>query len=270
MKSVPTAGGPLLAHAGPTLFAGDPHGQLEQVLQAVSMTNASSVVLLGDIEPKRPLEDEMRSLDERGVAWHFIGGNHDSDSDEVARRVWSPRTAPHNIHGRVVTLPNGMRIAGLAGVWRESVWHPEPSSNRRGEPAWRSRMAHARATPRQDRWDGELPPRKHLSSIYPDEFERLAALRADILVTHEAPGYHPHGFTLLDVLARSLRVRWAVHGHHHDALDSSQSWAEQGFESHGVALRGVSALHPDGRWEAVVEGEASLAGTAESRERVAG
>ena len=259
-----------LTASGPTLFAGDPHGQLEQVLQAVSMTNASSAVLLGDIEPSGPLEDEMRSLVERGVAWHFIGGNHDSDSDEVARRVWNPRTAPHNIHGRVVALPNGLRIGGLAGVWRESVWHPDRSSMRQGEPAWRSRLAHARATPRQDRWDGELPPRKHLSSIYPDELARLGTLRADILVSHEAPGYHPHGFTLLDELARSMQVRWTVHGHHHDALDSSRSWDKQGFASHGVALRGVSALYPDGRWETVVEGEAPLARGATPREGTTG
>ena len=109
MTSAPTAGGPLLAHARPTLFAGDPHGQLDQVLKAVSMTNASSVVLLGDIEPKRPLEDEMRPLDELGVTWHFIAGNHDSDSEDVARRVWNAQTAPHNIHARVVALPNGSR-----------------------------------------------------------------------------------------------------------------------------------------------------------------
>ncbi len=254
MTQAHIASRPPLAQVGPTLFAGDPHGRLDQVLKAVSTANASCVVLLGDIEPEHPLEDEMCSLDASGVAWYFIGGNHDADSDEFARHVWNPRTETHDVHSRVVELPNGLKLAGLAGVWRASVWHPGPSSMRRGQPAWRSRDAHARATPRQDRWDGVLPPRKHLSSIYPDEFDQLAASRADILVSHEAPGYHPRGFDLLDELARSLRVRWSVHGHHHDDLNSSAVWAAQGFESHGVGLRGVSALHSDGRWETVIAG----------------
>ena len=87
-------------------------------------------------------------------------------------------------------------------------------------------------------------------------------MEADVLVTHEAPWYHsdfsprsPTGFRAITDLAKALRVRYAVHGHQHDDLDSSDYWSGQGFESHGVGLRGVSALWPDGRWEVVVPGE---------------
>ena len=83
---------------------------------------------------------------------------------------------------------------------------------------------------------------KHWSSIYPDELEQLATQQADILITHEAPGYHEHGFKELDSLARRIGVPMMVHGHQHDNIDSSARWAEQGFESYGVGLRGVMAL----------------------------
>jgi hypothetical protein len=97
--------------------------------------------------------------------------------------------------------------------------------------------------------------RKHWSSIYPDELNALADLRADILVVHEAPGYHSNGFEILDDLARSLGVRVLVHGHQHDRLDSSHRWAAQGFKSFGVGLRGVTAINVDGNATVVVPGE---------------
>jgi hypothetical protein len=82
---------------------------------------------------------------------------------------------------------------------------------------------------------------KHWSSIYPDEMDQLATQQADILITHEAPGYHEHGFQVLDDLARRMGVRTTVHGHQHDSIDSSARWAAQGFQSFGVGLREVMA-----------------------------
>ena len=38
-----------------------------------------------------------------------------------------------------------------------------------------------------------------------------------------------------------MGVRMTVRGHQHDCIDSSARWAEQGFESYGVGLRGVMA-----------------------------
>ena len=83
----------------------------------------------------------------------------------------------------------------------------------------------------------------------------MADLRADILVTHEAPGYHPHGFSILDTLAQSMGAQLVVHGHHHDALDSSARWGPQGFSSFGVGLRGITAIDLAGRAEVIVPGE---------------
>src|ERR1700761_8573528 len=83
---------PRIEPARPILFCGDPHGQFDQVITAAGHTKAAAVILLGDMEPARPLEVEMAPLDERGVPWFFIAGNHDADSDDLARRVWSEAT----------------------------------------------------------------------------------------------------------------------------------------------------------------------------------
>jgi hypothetical protein len=152
-----------------------------------------------------------------------------------------------------VTLPDGTRLAGLAGVFRESVWYPSPGTARNGVPAFRSRQAHAKATPRQDRFQGGHHFR-HWGSIYPDELDRLAELQADVLVTHEAPGYHRHGFSILDTLAQSMGAKVTVHGHQHDKLDSSSRWASQGFRSFGVGLRGIMAIDDKGA-TVIVPGE---------------
>jgi len=237
------------------LSAGDPHGQFSHIAHSAGYS-ADAVILLGDMEPERPLHEELKPLLERRVPIFWIPGNHDADSDELWIRVWGSELADQNIHGRVIELADGTRVAGLGGVFRESVWHPSPASVRGGEPAFRTRSAHAKATPRQDRWGGTGPHRRHWGSIYPAEVDRLADQRAEILVTREAPGYHPHGFELLDDLARQLGVKVAIHGHHHDALDSSAHWAAQGFQSNGVGLRGMSLLDTSTwQWSVIQPGE---------------
>jgi predicted phosphodiesterase len=215
---------------GPILFCGDPHGQWQHIIDAALQTAARAVILLGDLEPARPLHIELAAIRER--VW-YIHGNHDTDHEGNFAHVWHSELADRNIHGRVVTLPCGTRIGGLGGVFRGAVWYPKD----RQAPKFRNREEHASKTPRQDRWQGSVHL-KHWSSIYPDEVEQLAALQADILITHEAPGYHEHGFAPLDELARRMGVRMTVHGHQHDNIDSSARWAEQGFASYGVGLRG--------------------------------
>ena len=107
----------------------------------------------------------------------------------------------------------------------------------------------------RNRWGGNGPHRRHWGTIYPDDLNGLADLEADLLVTHEAPGYHPHGFEILDTLAQSLGVRASVHGHQHDRLDSSAKWESQGFRSYGVGLRGLSTLDRDGNLVVIRSGE---------------
>ena len=229
------------------LYCGDPHGEFRHIIRAAEELKASAVVLLGDLEPKRPLHEELHSIASK--VW-FIHGNHDTDSDSNWSNVWEGELADRNIHGRVVTLPNGARLAGLGGVFRESVWYPSLTT----PPRFRTTTEHDSATPPWDQWHAGRP-RKHWSSIYPDELDRLADLRADVLITHEAPGYHRDGFAILDTLAQSIGAKVAVHGHHHDRLDSSDRWSRQGFKSFGVGLRGITAIDRDGVATVIVPGE---------------
>ena len=66
---------------------------------------------------------------------------------------------------------------------------------------------------------GGLPLRQR-DSIFPEDFRALVGKRADILVAHEAPSTHQHGFAALVDLARALRVPLVVHGHHHTSLQA--------------------------------------------------
>ena len=232
------------------LYCGDPHGEFRHIVRAATGLHASAVVLLGDLEPTRPLHEELKSIASK--VW-FIHGNHDTDSDANWSNVWEGGLADRNIHGRVVTLADGTRLAGLGGVFRAAAWNPALST----PPRFRNPSEHDAATARWDGWHGGRA-RKHWSSIYPDEVDRLADLRADILITHEAPGYHRHGFEILDTLAQSMRAKFTVHGHHHDRLDSSDRWNRQGFKSYGVGLRGITAIDSEGNASVVMAGELDL------------
>lgn len=232
---------------GPVLYCGDPHGQFRHIIKSATELHASAVFLLGDMEPLRPLHIELESILER--VW-YIHGNHDTDSDQNWIHLWKSGLKDRDIDGRVVTLPSGIRIAGLGGVFRESVWYPSLPT----DPKFRNQKEHAKSTPRQDRFQGGVQ-RRHWSSICPDDLDRLAEMRADVLITHEAGGYHNNRFEILDDLARSMGAKVTVHGLQHDRLDSSDRWAQQGFKSFGVGLRGISAIDADGNATVIVPGE---------------
>lgn len=228
-------------------FLGDVHGRIEHLLPAVRAQQDSSVhvIFLGDIEPQRAFEDEIRPLIDAGIGVWFIHGNHDTDS----RRAWDnlAGSSHRNLHGRVIEI-EGVRIAGLGGIFRGEIWYPD-------------RPAMVDGTPRHRNYDdymtwlrAKTPPRlhasvkntgnalKHLSTIFPDTFDELAEQKADILVTHEAPSCHPHGFKSIDLLAQAMGVNSMFHGHHHDSLNY-QAWeADLGFRAHGVGFRGITNM----------------------------
>lgn len=216
------------------LFCGDPHGKFAHIVSAALDLHASAVVLLGDLQPIRPLHDELALIAD--LVW-FIHGNHDTDSSRDFENVFDSTLSHRNLHGRVVALADGTRLAGLGGVFRESVWHPTlPAA-----PKFLARSELTRATAPRDRWRNG-PQRKHWSTIYPSDIDGLRKLKADVLVTHEAGAGHPNGFKILDNLARSMRVSTTFHGHHHDRLDYSGIWEAQGFRSFGVGLGGITDL----------------------------
>lgn len=234
------------------LFCGDPHGRFDHIVRAASGWPGVPIILLGDLQPAKPPAELLGPVWPR--TW-LIHGNHDTDTVQSAQHVWHEGVLDRHLHARVVELPDGLRVGGLGGVFRERVWYPDPFSRVQVSPRFHSRAACAHATPTHERWRGGVAL-KHWSSIHFDEWQTLRRLSCDVLVLHQAPRYHPHGFELVDELAREMGARLVVHGHHHDALDSSVRWASQGFRSFGVGLRGVTWIDPDtGNAQVVIRGE---------------
>lgn len=212
------------------LFMGDPHGDFTATLAAVHAHRPAAIVLLGDIQARRPLEVELASILDLTEVW-FIHGNHDTDSDLYHDNLFGSALAGRNLHGRVVEVA-GVRIAGVGGVFRGQVWMPPEH--------WRylTPKAFASHCGQGNLWRGGLP-RKHRSTLFPSDLAELFGSRADILVTHEAPSCHPHGFAVLDELGKSLGVSRSFHGHHHDCRDYRSHTRRLGFRAYGVGLRGV-------------------------------
>lgn len=215
---------------------GDNHGRFDKIIEAVTAMRPEAVISVGDImgdKDIRPLKQELKEIISLTEFW-WIPGNHDTDSEAAYDGLFGSTLAHRNFHGRVVMI-QGVRFAGLGGVFREKIWMP-PS-----KPQFQSKPDFLRRAPRADRWRGGIPL-KHRSTIFPDVYNGLARERADILITHEAPSCHPHGFQAISELARSLGVKASFHGHHHDSLDYSKAWSGLGFKAYGVGLRGISDL----------------------------
>lgn len=213
------------------LFCGDPHGRFEHIIAAVADHRPVAVVLLGDMDLEIPLHEALAPVVEMGVPVRWIPGNHDSDQDHYHDNLFHSDWAAWNVHGQVVQLGE-LRMAGLGGVFRGRIWCPE------GELASRnydSRAELISQSPKNVRWRGGVP-RKHTTTIFPEDVEQLSKERAHVLVTHEAPSSHKNGFVEIDRLAEKLRAEVIVHGHHHVAYDET---LPSGVRVVGVEIRGL-------------------------------
>lgn len=197
-------------------FLGDVHGRLDHIgralqpMQPVLQQGPSWLVFLGDIDPQgMTFREALAPLREAfpSIRIAFIHGNHDADTHEAWARLHDAGDAVP-LHGQVVDL-DGVRVAGLGGNFLGRVWYPPeaPKIRSRHEATYR----HPNLVKR-----GQLHAPVLHGAIYPDEVQALAAQQADILVTHEAPSCHHHGWEALDQLARDLQVVRAFHGHTHD------------------------------------------------------
>lgn len=240
-------------------FLGDVHGNFEHVCRLALADRPEAVVFLGDIEAQRPFEQEIAPLLKAKIEVRWIRGNHDTDT----QKNWINLSGamPLNIDGRIVELA-GLRIGGLGGVFRGEVWYPDATSTTGTEPLFLSYEAYCAAQKHKRpmrlrekdvcaehipgthasmadeiRFGKEL---KHLSSIFWKPYENLWEQRADILVTHEAPSCHPHGFAAIDELAQAMGVKTTFHGHQHDCLNY-RAWDDKlGFKAYGVGFCGIT------------------------------
>lgn len=225
------------------LFFGDLHGNFRHLERAVAEHSPAAIILLGDIEAPQPLEQVLAKVLKQTEVW-FIPGNHDSDRPELWANLTDSHLASHNLHGKVVKI-DGVRVAGLGGVFREEIWWPDPvtvSPNFENYVDYQQHVVHASS---REMADIKMANRlmKHRSSIFAAEYDALAAQEADVLVTHEAPSCHRYGFKAIDELARAMRIKTSFHGHHHDSLDYRPQWQALGFNAYGIGLRGITNLH---------------------------
>ena len=210
---------------GKIVFVGDVHGQTETVCRGILAARPDGAVLLGDLELPVPLEQAFAPVLAAGIALSWIPGNHDSDPDLWYDHLFLSSLADRNLNARTDVVA-GWRVAGLGGVFREKVWHPKAGD---GMSRRATRQEFLQTINKSDRWRvGLMPddgsdglPRSHRTSIFWEDYERLWCLgergeRADVLVCHEAPSSHRHGFKVLDELAERLGCRYIVHGHHHE------------------------------------------------------
>lgn len=230
------------------LFAGDVHGRFDHIDRIVRDLGPQALVLLGDIEAPRPLAALVAPWEVCGTEVWFIPGNHDTDSEERWRHLDS--LAERNLDGRVAMVA-GVRIAGLGGIFRETIWDPARPAHAPSYAAYAAQLAR-RTDPSHDLSAADRGRLlKHRSSIFPAVYDGLVAEHADTLVTHEAPSCHPYGFRAIDELAQALGVAQLFHGHHHDCQDYRDSDVRLGFQAYGVGLRGVT----DGRGQILRAGE---------------
>ena len=240
------------------LMFGDVHSDFSHVLPVVKAEKPAAIIFLGDIQAKHPLEQELAEVMAL-TEIYFIHGNHDTVSKVYHDNLFCSTLAARNLHGRVVEI-DGLRVAGLGGIFRESVWYPKTSAEI--EPVYQSYESCVNKLMDAERWklyrqmvkEGKPPDRLpapplvgkallHKSTIFWNDWKQLHNQQADILVTHEAPSCHLHGFCGIDALAQSMQVKYSFHGHHHDHFNYAAHEEVLGFSAHGVGLRGVSDMY---------------------------
>ena len=189
------------------LFAGDPHGDFDNVIHAVQQYQPEAVVMLGDYSLQKKLEDYLAVITPQTQIW-WIYGNHDVNSDANYGFLFESAYKDFGLHLKVQDI-GGLRIAGLGGIFMAKNWYP-PAEGR-----WQNQQHWLNAQPGHIRRLGM--PIKLRHSIWQHEFNAMCAtIKADILVTHEAPSCHRYGFAAIDALAEAIGARHIFHGHQHE------------------------------------------------------
>jgi len=211
------------------LFAGDPHGNFNPIIAAVHKHRPEAVILLGDYDLDKPLELYLEEISPLTEIW-WIPGNHDFQTPEKYNNLFNSALKDKALHLKVTEIA-GLKVAGLGGIFLGRVWYPPK------EPVWPGKQHYL-----LDRPTGQKQRKlslKYLSAIWPDEYDALKSLKADILVTHEAPGSHRYGFHVLSELASAMGVKRLFHGHLHENYNCT---IKKNITVHGIANHSVADL----------------------------
>ena len=229
------------------IFVGDIHQNWHHVEAglAAMATPPRTAVLLGDIECAHPLDQLAAPLLERGVKVFWIHGNHDYDAGpemwaNLVSPTLNPVTSAGALHMRVVDI-DGVRVAGLGGTFLPHVWRVNgpPRLQRRDQLLDDIAVHRSELTESQARG---LATFLGDTAVFPEDIEVLSTMRADVLVTHEAPSSHPAGARAFDDLARAMGAKVIVHGHHH-------------VTTHAEAADGLRALSVGDAWAVDLDGQ---------------
>lgn len=222
---------------GDVLFYGDPHGEWRPLLRACQEDPPDAVVILGDCDLQYPLRMQILPVFAAGIRVRWIPGNHDVDNEAWHDRLWGD-FPQGNLHAKLEQL-SGLIVAGLGGVFKGRIWYPRVEQ---ADPVVATRLDYLRKTPRGNQWRGGLPLQLR-DAIFPDDVQALGRLHCDVLVTHEAPTCHRHGFVGIDDAARLCRARLVVHGHHHEGYEGVLA---TGARVRGLAKAEVFRLRKEG------------------------
>ncbi|WP_327210355.1 metallophosphoesterase family protein [Rhizobium leguminosarum] len=201
------------------LIFGDNHGSFREVKRAASFVDPEDppvCIFVGDFDLERPLEAELKPLLDQGCEIVHVHGNHDAEPGYF-ENLFGSALAHTNVHASVVEI-DGVRIAGLGGTFLGKFWHPHDRSDR---VVHQSRRAWIEANPKAA--ESAIIARQLRCAIFPEDYDALSELRADVLLTHEAPSVHRYGFEELDLLAEIIGANTIIHGHHHRAYDAELS-----------------------------------------------
>jgi len=213
------------------LFAGDPHGSFKAIISAVLSYRPKAIILLGDYNLEASLEQYLQPI--IGLTQvYWIPGNHDFDSQSEYENLYHSALKDNNLH-LTVRVVAGLKIAGLGGIFMGKNWMPGQL------PKWQDKRHWLKYTPR----NVKKIPLKLDHSIWHHEYERMKnTIRADILVTHEAPSCHRYGFQAIDELAQAIGAKAIIHGHHHEYY---QDTLHTGINVTGVAMQRLVNLAGD-------------------------
>ncbi len=194
------------------LFAGDPHGCFDSIIQAVQQYQPEAVVMLGDYSLEHSLEEYLKPIASLTQIW-WIYGNHDVATEHDYSFLFESAYKDFSLHLKVSEIA-GLRIAGLGGIFMAKNWYPPALGRWEDQQHWlRMQSGHVRRLGM---------PIKLRHSIWQHEFNYMCAnIKADILVTHEAPSCHRYGFSAIDELANAIGAKHIFHGHQHEYYNNS-------------------------------------------------
>ena len=209
-------------------------GNFPPILRACAALEPGTLILLGDCDLHVPLRDKLAPLFTLGWDVRWIG-NRDTDTEALYDNLVAD-FPEGDFSGKVIEI-GGLRIAGLAGVFKPRVWHPRPEEPRGmiEPPRFNTRVEFLASLKPSERWRSGLPL-WHRDTIFPADFSVLAKQRFDVLISHEAPSSHRHGFAVIDRLAEVGAARLIVHGHHHEFYTATLP--------NGIHVRGLAVAEP--------------------------